>query len=119
MLWMIMVFQKSNMIRSKVHLKYVSEHPCTICGREDVQAAHIRYTGSGIGLKPCDSFVVPLCIEHHQEQHTMNEKMFWLLYKINPIARAMAFALESPDKKIRERVYEHFKEDKFRKFFEI
>ena len=49
----------------------------------------------------------------------MNEKMFWLLYKINPIARAMAFALESPDKKIRERVYEHFKEDKFKKFFEI
>ena len=41
------------------------------------------------------------------------------LYAINPIARAMAFALESPDKKIRERVYEHFKEDKFRKFFQI
>ena len=43
----------------------------------------------------------------------------WLLYAINQIARAMAFALESPDKKIRERVYEHFKNDKFRKFFEI
>ena len=45
--------------------------------------------------------------------------MFWLLYKINPIARAMCFALESTDKKIREKVYEHFKDDKFRKFFEI
>ena len=49
----------------------------------------------------------------------MNEKMFWQLYKINPIARAMGFALESPDKKIRERVYEHFKENNFKKFFNL
>ena len=109
MLWMIMVFQKSNMIRSKVHLKYVSEHPCTICGREDVQAAHIRYTGSGIGLKPCDSFVVPLCIEHHQEQHTMNERMFWHLYKIDPVSRALPLCAESPDKKIKGAIFEKFK----------
>ena len=58
-------------------------------------------------------------LQHLFVLNTMNEKMFWLLYKINPIARAMAFALESPDKKIRERVYEHFKDDKFKKFFEI
>ena len=39
--------------------------------------------------------------------------------RINPIAKAMGFALESPDKKIRERVYEHFKEDNFKKFFNL
>ena len=46
----------------------------------------------------------------------MNEKMFWQLYKINPIAKAMGFALESPDKKIRQRVYEHFKDDNYKKW---
>tara|TARA_R110001606_G_scaffold227564_1_gene375614 strand:- start:22 stop:351 length:330 start_codon:yes stop_codon:yes gene_type:complete len=106
-------------IRSRKHLMYIANKPCLICGGIDVQAAHIRYAGAGIGQKPCDIFTTPLCLEHHREQHTMNEKMFWLLYKINPIARAMCFALESPDKKIRQTVYEHFKEENFKKFFEL
>ena len=113
------MYQSINPIRSRNHLMFVASQPCLICRREDVQAAHIRFSGAGMGMKPCDIFTTPLCIEHHREQHTKNEKMFWILYGINPIARAMAFALESPDKKIRERVYEHFKEDKFRKFFEL
>ena len=62
-------------IRSKKHLQYISQKPCLICGRTDVQSAHIRYAGAGIGQKPCDIFTTPLCIEHHREQHTMNEKM--------------------------------------------
>ena len=74
-----MIYQKTKQIKSKIHLRYVSEHPCTICSRTDVQSAHIRYAGAGIGMKPCDSFVVHLCIEHHQEQHGMNERMFWHL----------------------------------------
>ena len=52
-------------------------------------------------------------------QHSKNEKIFWLLYGINPVARAMGFALESPDKKVRQRVYEHFQEKNFKKFFEL
>ena len=113
------MYQNINPLRSRKHLMFIASQPCLICRREDVQAAHIRFSGAGIGMKPCDIFTTPLCLEHHREQHTKNEKMFWLLYAINPIARAMAFALESPDKKIRERVYEHFKNDKFKKFFEI
>tara|TARA_X000001382_G_scaffold47032_1_gene31847 strand:+ start:541 stop:873 length:333 start_codon:yes stop_codon:yes gene_type:complete len=108
-----------NPIRSKKHLMFVASKPCLICGREDVQAAHVRYSGAGMGMKPCDIFTTPLCLDHHREQHTMNEKMFWILYKINPIARAMCFALESPDKKVRERVYENFKQDKFKRFFQL
>tara|TARA_R100000654_G_scaffold66024_1_gene94072 strand:- start:100 stop:432 length:333 start_codon:yes stop_codon:yes gene_type:complete len=106
-------------IRSKKHLQYISEKPCLICGGIDVQSAHIRFAGAGIGQKPCDIFTTPLCLLHHREQHSMNEKMFWQLYKINPIARAMGFALESPDKKIRERVYEHFQENNYKKFFDL
>ena len=98
-----------NKIRSRIHLQFVSQHGCTICSRTDVQSAHIRYTGAGMGMKPCDSFVVPLCIEHHQEQHSMNERMFWHLYKINPVAKALALCAESPDKKIRKGLFEKFK----------
>ena len=98
---------------------YIADKPCLICGGIDVQAAHIRYAGAGIGQKPCDIFTTPLCLLHHREQHSMNEKMFWLLYQINPIAKAMGFALESPDKKIRQTVYAHFKEENFKKFFEL
>ena len=104
-----MIYQKTKQIKSKIHLKYVSEHPCTICSRTDVQSAHIRYAGAGIGMKPCDSFVVPLCIEHHQEQHSMNERMFLHLYQINPIAKALGLCASSPDKNIRKAIYEKFK----------
>ena len=54
---------------------YIADKPCLICGRTDVQAAHIRYTGAGIGQKPY--------------------------------------------KKVRERVYEHFQEENFKRFFEL
>lgn len=104
-----MVYQKIKIIKSRSHLVYVSEQPCTICRRTDVQSAHLRFTGAGMGMKPCDSFVVPLCIEHHTEQHRMNERMFWTLYQINPVARALALCAESPDAKIRKAIYEKFK----------
>ena len=109
MLLKTMIYTKTKPIRSKKHLFFVSQHSCVICGRNDVQSAHIRYAGGGIGLKPCDSFVTPLCIEHHQEQHSMNERMFWHLYSINPISKALALCAESPDKKIRKGIYEKFK----------
>ena len=96
-------------IKSRKHLIFVSEKPCVICSRPDVQSAHIRFAGAGIGMKPSDCFVVPLCIDHHREQHSMNERMFWHLYKINPIARALYYCAESPDSKIRKGIYESFK----------
>ena len=39
----------------------------------------------------------------------MNERMFWHLYKINPIAKALALCAESPDKKIRKGLFDKFK----------
>ena len=113
------MYQSINPLRSRKHLMFVASQPCLICRREDVQAAHIRFSGAGIGMKPRDIFTTPLWLEHHREQHTMNEKMFWQLYQINPMDRAMCFALESPDKKIRKRVYDHFKEEDFKRLFEL
>jgi hypothetical protein len=43
----------------------------------------------------------------------MNEKMFWHLYKKDPLVFAFMFCLQSPDKKIKSQAFE-----KFRKFFE-
>jgi hypothetical protein len=39
---------------------------------------------------------------------SMNERMFWHLYKINPIAKALALCAESPDKKIRKGIFDKF-----------
>ena len=74
------MYQSINAIRSRKHLMFVASQPCLICRREDVQAAHIRFSGAGIGMKPCDIFTTPLCLEHHREQHTMNEKMYFAKY---------------------------------------
>ncbi len=102
-----------NFIRSKKHLQFISTKPCVLCGATNVQSAHIRFAGAGMGLKPCDSFVVPMCIEHHTEQHRMNERLFWKLYDKDPIVFAFFFCLQSPDKKIKSNAF-----DKFRSHFE-
>ena len=44
---------------------YIADKPCLICGGIDVQAAHIRYTGAGMGQKPCDIFTTPLCLGYY------------------------------------------------------
>ena len=113
------MYQTLNPIRSRKHLMYIASKPCIICRGLYVHSACIRYTGAGVGMKPCDIFTTPLCLLHHREQHSKNEQMFWILYAINPVARAIGLALESPDKKVRERVYEYFRTDTYRKFFSI
>lgn len=30
-----------------------------------------------MGLKPCDSFCIPLSVEEHTEQHEISEKVYW------------------------------------------
>jgi hypothetical protein len=34
-------------------------------------------SGAGMGQKPDDWRVVPLCREHHTQQHTVGEQTFW------------------------------------------
>lgn len=48
------------------------------CGASPCDPAHIRIYGmSGVGMKPDDSRVVPLCHKHHMEQHMKGERTFW------------------------------------------
>ncbi len=75
------------MLRDKKWLSIVRRKlPCVVCLKSPCDAAHIRIGFSGIGIKPGDDRVLPLCREHHSEQHSTGEKTFWKKVGINPIA---------------------------------
>ena len=88
--------QKEPRVRDEKHLNYVRSLPCCICGRSDVDAAHIRTAslehgkrGLGLQEKASDCWAVPLCRFHHSEQHSMNEMAFWKRYGLNPFILAI------------------------------
>lgn len=66
-------------MRDAKHLKFIRQLPCCFCLRMDtVQAAHIRKgTDGGMGLKPSDCYVTPLCYDCHSRQHSKGEVTFW------------------------------------------
>jgi hypothetical protein len=53
---------------------------CCVSGQkgDDIDPAHIRFgTGGGTGLKPHDSFCVPLHHHEHIKQHQVGEIEYW------------------------------------------
>lgn len=90
-------------IRCQSHLKFVRGFECCIAGREGhecggkIEAAHVRNgTDGGMGVKPSDSYAVPLCNEHHRLQHVWGETTFWATYKIDPLKLAAELWAKSP-----------------------
>jgi hypothetical protein len=88
------------------HLKFIRGLPCLLCGtRKDVQAAHIRAASpaygkrsTGMAEKSNDCWTLPLCREHHSDQHWMRELEFWASYNINdPFAVALGLFAASGD----------------------
>jgi hypothetical protein len=61
---------------------WIASLPCCVCGKVTrSECAHIRYgSNSGIAQKPDDFRCVPLCNEHHAEQHRVGEVTFWYDY---------------------------------------
>lgn len=59
------------MLRSRAYLHFVIEHPCLGCGAKAEHAHHFGKSrgGGGIGLKPHDTFTVPLCADCHATVH--------------------------------------------------
>jgi hypothetical protein len=48
-------------VRDRIHVKYVSTHPCLICGRRPADAHYIRFAQrSALGRRVSDEFTVPL-----------------------------------------------------------
>jgi len=83
-----MMVKESTVIRSPSFLKFVRGYNCacvetdpTGCGGK-IEAAHVRRgTDGGIGLKPSDRYAIPLCSEHHAEQHRIGEQSFEAKYR--------------------------------------
>lgn len=86
-------------IRSSEHLSWVSTQPCIVsgCWASQCDAAHVRRgTGGGMGLKPGDQWVIPLCRVHHREQHQIGEAAFERLYHLDLKNLAEATWAHSP-----------------------
>lgn len=87
------------------HLKFIRQLPCLCCGtRRNIEAAHIRYGDlaygkreTGVAEKPADIWTVPLCADHHREQHSTGERAWWASKGIDPLQRAVALYTISGD----------------------
>lgn len=78
---------KTVRLRDKNHLKFVSTHPCLVCGRSPADAHHLRFAQpSALGRKVSDEFTVPLCRAHHRELHQHGrETGWWQCIGIDPL----------------------------------
>ena len=85
------------------YLEWVREQDCVVCGEktQTEEAAHIRMEDAdvgkpmtGMGTKPDDFYVLPLCNLHHQQQHAVAEWAFWSRKKIDPVKTALALYVE-------------------------
>lgn len=97
------------------HLADIRKLRCLVCGpdcRGPVVPHHVRDgTDGGMGMKPSDRFVVPLCdgihgvVEgHHQEGHRIGWKAWQAKHKVDLLAEANRLAAASPHIKRTEHV---------------
>lgn len=79
-------------IRSESHRRYIRQLPCCATYSPfDVQAAHIsKGTDGGKGIKPSDSWLVPLTVTRHRAQHVIGEITFWRAFGGIERARQLA-----------------------------
>tara|TARA_R110002020_G_scaffold470280_1_gene696000 strand:- start:706 stop:876 length:171 start_codon:yes stop_codon:yes gene_type:complete len=49
-----------------------------------------------MGVKPSDTYAIPLCSWHHREQHNIGEKQFEVRHKIKMLEIAEDLARRSP-----------------------
>lgn len=98
--------QRRPRIHNEFHLQFIRGLPCLLTGENtSVEACHIRYTdlrvdkhNAGVGAKPDDMFVVPLCGRMHRLQHSVgDERKFWATYGIDPVFYALALYAISGD----------------------
>ena len=84
--------------REPDYLAQVRRCPCLACDNDPAgEAAHLRMANSGsqkpitgIGIRPDDSWALPLCNECHMEQHAIGEETFWGVWNLglNPFETA-------------------------------
>lgn len=73
-------------LRCYGHLRFIRAHHCSVpgCASTQIEAAHVRGgTDGGMGQKPSDRFTLPICADHHREQHNIGEAAFERRHKIS------------------------------------
>lgn len=92
------------------HLAFIRRLPCCRCGNNiETEAAHLRrsdarigFKNPGVGRKPDDFLVTPLCSRCHRVQHETGEDNFWKGY--DPLLVALALYAVSGDQEAGERI---------------
>lgn len=92
------------------HLAFIRGLPCLVCldaglRRFGCDPAHVRYADerygkqqTGAGIKPNDQWVVPLCREHHDNQHDWGDEREWWSHRgIDPLQAAVRLYAVSGD----------------------
>lgn len=86
------------------HLGWIKTLPCVLTGARPVDPAHVRFADPAYGKretgkaeKPDDRWVVPLSRAKHDEQHSMNERIFWARHGLDPLRIALALHACSGD----------------------
>lgn len=98
--------------RFPAHLKWVRGFSCAVegafkwttveCGG-GIEAAHVRgATDGSMGKKPSDFWVIPLCAQHHAQQHTIGESGFERMYSVDMKKLAEELASKSPHRHLWE-----------------
>ena len=104
--------QKRDAGRSDAHRRWIRQHECVNFGSavapcdidHPIEAAHYRTAAnSGAGIKPGDEWLLPLCRSCHALQHQVGQRAFELRYGISMRQKALAYALESPDRAVKAR----------------
>ena len=68
---------KEKMYRSQKYLKYVRSFPCISCHKHPAQAHHEPMGQSGTGIKPHDTYTLPLCNTCHTLRNVYGVDTFW------------------------------------------
>jgi hypothetical protein len=77
--------------KAQDYLALIRKCPCLACDNDPAgEAAHLRLTApskpnAGVGKKPDDVWVLPLCADCHRKQHRYGEAVFWRWLGINPL----------------------------------
>lgn len=86
------------------HLALVRQCPCLVCGSLPSEAAHVRTPSAahgkracGMGSKPDDKWTLPLCHQHHMEQHQEGELTFYFRLNVSPVQLSQDLYRVSPD----------------------
>jgi ERF superfamily len=84
-------------IRDREHVRFVTKHPCLVCGRTPSDPHHLRFAQHrALGRKVSDEFTVPLCRGHHREVHRCgDEAAWWQQTGMDPAAAARVLWLKT------------------------